>query len=332
MKIPRKKRVIMDKVIPPIPKEELLSELTPEKFVRKTNKGGNEVYIFTYRDSPSLMQELGRLRELSFRMAGGGTGKPLDLDSYDLGDDPYQQLIVWDPEQQEIIGGYRFYICNERTDPSRLATSHLFRFSDKFVREYIPHLVELGRSFIQPEYQRTGRSAKKGIFALDNLWDGLGAVVINNPQVLYFFGKMTMYSHFHKEARNLILYFLDKHFGDREGLAVPLYPVKPGYDEKKMAELFTGKDFQEDYKILSAEVRKLGENIPPLFNSYMNLSPTMKVFGTVLHHEFGDVEETGLMITIRDMYIEKVSRHLASYDESFRLEDLGENNPDGKDQ
>ncbi len=324
--------MIMDNVLPPIPKEELLKELTPEKFVRKTNKGGNEVYIFTYRDAPNLMQELGRLRELSFRMAGGGTGKPLDIDDYDLGDDPYRQLIVWDPEQQEIIGGYRFYICDEHTDPSRLATSHLFRFSDKFVREYIPHLVELGRSFIQPEYQRTGKSAKKGIFALDNLWDGLGAVVINNPQVRYFFGKMTMYSHFHKEARNLILYFLDKHFGDREGLAVPLYPVRPGYDEEIMKELFTGKDFQEDYKILSTEVRKLGENIPPLFNSYMNLSPTMKVFGTVLHHEFGDVEETGLMITIRDMYIEKVSRHLASYDESFRLEDLGEHKNEERDQ
>lgn len=323
----------MDKIIPPIPREELLKELTPDKFVRNTNKGGNEVYIFTYKDSPNLLQELGRLRELSFRLAGGGTGKPLDIDSYDLGDDPYKQLIVWDPEQQEIIGGYRFYICDENTDPSRLATSHLFRFSDKFIREYIPHLVELGRSFIQPEYQRTGKSAKKGIFALDNLWDGLGAVVINNQQVKYFFGKMTMYSHFHKEARNLIHYFLNKHFGDREGLAVPIYPVKPHWDEEKMKKLFTGKDFQEDYKILSTAVRELGENIPPLFNSYMNLSPTMKVFGTVLHKEFGEVEETGLMITIRDMYIEKVSRHLASYDENFRLEDLnGQKKKDKADQ
>ena len=311
----------MENVSPPVPKDQLLKELTPEKFVRKTNKGGNDVYVFTYHDSPNLMHELGRLRELSFRMAGGGTGKSLDIDDYDLGDDPYKQLIVWDPEAQDIIGGYRFYICHTDTDPSRLATSHLFRFSDKFVREYIPYLVELGRSFIQPAYQRTGSSAKKGLFALDNLWDGLGAVVIDNPQVRYFFGKMTMYSHFHKEARTLILYFLDKHFGDREGLAVPIYPVQPDWDEEKMKQLFTGRDFQEDYKILSTEVRNLGETIPPLFNAYMNLSPTMKVFGTVLHHEFGDVEETGLMITIRDMYIEKVARHLASYDESFRLHD-----------
>ncbi len=315
--------MIMEEVIPPVPREKLLEELTPEKFVRKTNKGNNEVYIFTYHDSPHLMQELGRLRELSFRMAGGGTGKSLDIDEYDRGDDPYQQLIVWDPEEQEIIGGYRFYICDEKTDPAKLATHHLFRFSDKFVKEYLPHLVELGRSFIQPAYQRTGRAARKGIFALDNLWDGLGAVVINNPKVRYFFGKMTMYPHFHKEARNLILYFLQKHFGDREQLAVPRYPVTPDWDEEKMKTLFTGKDFREDYKILSTEVRKLGENIPPLFNSYMNLSPTMKVFGTVLHKEFGEVEETGLMITIRDMYIEKVSRHLSSYDENFRLEDLG---------
>jgi len=313
----------MENVIPTVPKERILKGLAAAKFVRKTNKGGNDVYIFTSQDSPDLMEEVGRLRELSFRMAGGGTGKALDLDEYDLGEDPYKQLIVWDPDAQQIIGGYRFYICNQDTDPSRLATSHLFRFSDKFISEYIPHLVELGRSFIQPEYQRTGRSAKKGIFALDNLWDGLGAVVVDNPQVDYFFGKMTMYPHFNKEARNMILYFLDKHFGDREGLAIPIYPVEPGWDEEKMKQLFTGRNFEEDYKILSTAVRSLGENIPPLFNSYMNLSPTMKVFGTVLHTEFGSVEETGLMITIRDMYIEKVSRHLASYDENFRLHDMG---------
>ncbi len=310
----------MEDVIPPVPKELILEELTPDKYIRKTNKGYNEVYIFTYKDSPNLMRELGRLREISFREAGGGTGKSLDIDEFDLGDHPYKQLIVWDPSAKEIIGGYRFFICHRNTDPARLATSHLFRFSDKFLKEYMPHLVELGRSFVQPEYQRTGAHAKKGIFALDNLWDGLGAVVIDNPGVKYFFGKMTMYPHFQKKARDLILYFLDRYFGDREDLVIPIHPMQPEYDKKEMDALFSGNNYLENYKILSQQVRQLGENIPPLFNSYMNLSPTMKIFGTVINYEFGDVEETGLMITIKDLYLDKVTRHLSSYNEDFRLD------------
>ncbi|HHJ11086.1 MAG TPA: GNAT family N-acetyltransferase [Bacteroidetes bacterium] len=312
----------MEDIIPPVPRELILKELTPDKFVRKTNKGNNEVYIFTYRDSPNLMQELGRLREISFREAGGGTGKSLDIDEFDIGDHPYKQLIVWDPEAREILGGYRFFICRRDIDLSWLATSHLFRFSNKFIREYLPYLVELGRSFVQPHYQQTGKSARKGIFALDNLWDGLGAVVIDNPGIKYFFGKMTMYPHFKKEARDLILYFLDKYFGDHEGLVIPINPLKPEYDEKEMEKIFSGKDYFENYKILSQAVRNLGENIPPLFNSYMNLSPTMKIFGTVINDEFGDVEETGLMITLKDLYIDKVNRHLTTYNENYRLDEV----------
>ena len=309
----------MEEIIPAVPKKLIKNELTRDKLIRKTNNGGNEVYIFSYLDSPNLMRELGRLREISFREAGGGTGKSLDIDEYDLGDYPYKQLIVWDPVEEEIIGGYRYFICRENADPSKLATSHLFRFSEKFIKEYMPFLVELGRSFIQPSYQRTGKSARKGIFALDNLWDGLGAVIIDNPDVRYFFGKMTMYPHFHKKARNLILYFLDNYFGDRENLIVPIEKLHPEYDKKEMEKIFPGTNYLEDYKILSQIVREMRENIPPLFNAYMNLSPTMKVFGTVINHEFGDVEETGLMITLRDLYIKKVNRHLASYDENFRL-------------
>ena len=303
----------MEKIIPPVPKELILKELTTDKFVRKTNKGNNEVYIFSSADSPHLMRELARLREISFREAGGGTGKSFDIDEFDVGEHPYQQLIVWDPEAGEILGGYRFFICSRDTDVSWLATSHHFRFSEKFREEYLPHLVELGRSFVQPAYQQTGMSSRKGVFALDNLWDGLGALVIDNPGIKYFFGKMTMYPHYRKEARNLILYFLDRYFGDREGLVTPLKPLQPEYDEKEMEKIFTGRDYLENYRILSQAVRNLGENIPPLFNSYMNLSPTMKIFGTVINDEFGDVEETGLMITLKDLYQEKVVRHLETY-------------------
>ncbi|MFW5709967.1 MAG: GNAT family N-acetyltransferase, partial [Bacteroidota bacterium] len=205
----------MKEIVPPVERQKLIDELTEDKFVRDTNYGHNELYIFSHKDSPYLMREVGRLRELSFRTAGGGTGKDCDIDEYDISDDPYQQLIVWDPKHKEIMGGYRMYIPREGQTPEeiekRLVTTHLFEFSDDFRNNYLPYMIELGRSFVQPAYQTTNR-ARKGIYALDNLWDGLGSLVVDNPTMKYFFGKVTMYPHFNTRARDLILYFLKKHF------------------------------------------------------------------------------------------------------------------------
>ena len=181
----------MKEIIPPVPKDLIIRELTTEKLVRTTNNASNELYIITYHDSPMVIQEIGRLRELTFRTAGGGTGKSVDIDDYDTSEVPYKQLIVWDPDKKEILGGYRFHICSEQSAyciEKELATSRLFNFSEKFTKEYLPHVIELGRSFVQPAYQSTSRLSK-GIYALDNLWDGLGTLVINNPTKKYFFGK-----------------------------------------------------------------------------------------------------------------------------------------------
>lgn len=312
----------MERILSPVPRDDLEKELTQERFVRKTNNGNKEVYIFTHHDSPLLMREIGRLRELTFRAAGGGTGKALDIDEFDTSDDPYKQLIVWDPEEKEILGGYRFYLCNKTKGDcntiQRLATSELFHFSDKFIRDYLPHLGELGRSFVQPAYQSTS-GARKGLFALDNLWDGLGALMIDNPEIRYFFGKVTMYPQFNKEGRDYILYFLMKHFRDVEELVVPIEPLVLDWDLDHLKALFCGMTYLEDYKILSQEVRAKGENIPPLINAYMNLSPTMKTFGTVINTHFGNVQETGIMITLKDIYISKVNRHLSTYRKDYKL-------------
>lgn len=306
----------MNPIISPVDKSLILAELTEDKFVRNTNYGHNQLYIFTAKDSPSLMLEVGRLREWSFRSAGGGTGKEVDIDEYDTAEDSYQQLIVWDPKHEEILGGYRFYVPaeNETGDQiaSKLVTNHLFNFSDKFKKEYLPHMIELGRSFVQPMYQST-HLARKGIFALDNLWDGLGSLIIEHPSMKYFFGKVTMYTHFNKEARNLILFFLNKHFADSEKLVTPTRPIELNIDTVKLQAVFNSSNYKDDYKILVKGVREHGENLPPLINAYMNLSPTMKVFGTVITEDFGGVEETGIMITIKDIYIPKVERHIANY-------------------
>lgn len=312
----------MKPIVDPLPKDQIIAELTKDKLLRKTNNGNNEVYVFTNNDSPSLMHEVGRAREITFRHAGGGTGKEIDIDEFDTDkEDPQHQLIVWDPDNKEIIGGYRFYYPRKgciKCDVTKLASSAYFRFSDKFLKKYYPHLMELGRSFVHPDYQSRAR-LRKSLYALDNLWDGLGALVLENHHLKFLFGKVTMYTHFNQRARNMILYFLKRHFDDPDNLVIPLDHANIDIHEEEMKKLFRGRSYKEDYKILSREVRNLGENIPPLINAYMGLSPTMRTFGTFINHKFGDVEETGIMITLRDIYIEKINRHLASYKKDFLI-------------
>ncbi len=305
-----------------VPVEELMAELSRIGMLRKTNNANNEVYLFDHHSSSLLMHELGRIRELTFRHAGGGTGKALDLDEYDLDPDhPQKQLIIWDPDNREIIGGYRFIFPGRKEkgfSVDRYASSAYFTFSPKFIRKFLPHTMELGRSFVRPEYQ-SAAMGRKSLYALDNLWDGLGAIIIDNRQIKFLFGKVTMYTHYNVKARNMILYFMLKYFPDPERLAVPDDPIVLDIHEGEMKLIFTGRNFKEDLKILSLEVRKLGENIPPLINAYMNLSPSMRCFGTFINHHFGNVEETGIMITVRDIYIDKINRHLASYRANFNI-------------
>lgn len=306
----------MKDIIEAVDTKLLMSELTKDKFVRSTHFGDNEIYIFTHKDSPNLIKEVGRLREIAFRTAGGGTGKDCDLDEFDLSDHPYKQLIVWDPREREILGGYRYIESkcaptDENGNPE-FATSKLFHYSDEFKREYLPYLIELGRSFVVPAKQAT--SGRRALFALDNLWDGLGSLVVDNPDIKYFFGKVTMYTHFNVEARNMILYFLNTYFGNYEHLIRLINPLDLEMDEAKLKSMFAGDNYEADYKILNKNVRELGENIPPLINAYMGLSPTMKVFGTSVNPYFGGVEETGIMITINDIYPNKSKRHVETYE------------------
>ena len=303
-------------IIAPIPKEVLRSELTREHQLRMTNKSNNEIYVITAHNAPNVMREIGRLREIAFREAGGGTGKDCDIDEFDICDNCYKQLIVWNPEEEEIIGGYRYlsgtyWELDEAGQPI-LATSHMFHFSEKFLKEYMPYTIELGRSFVSLPYQ-SSRKGAKSLFALDNLWDGLGALTVIKPNVKYFFGKMTMYPSYIRKGRDMILYFLKKYFDDKERLIIPMKPLKIETDEQELQQLFNGKDFNEDYRILNREVRALGYNIPPLVNAYMNLSPTMKLFGTAINYGFGDVEETGILIAMEEVFEQKRVRHIDSF-------------------
>lgn len=308
----------MQSIIQPIDKELIISELTPERRLRTANKGGNEVYVVDAFNAPNIMREIGRLREIAFRDAGGGTGKECDIDEFDTMQTPCRQLIVWDPNDQEIVGGYRFILGEDikmKDDVPNIATSHMFGFSQKFLKELLPNTLELGRSFVSIGYQST-RSNSKAIYVLDNLWDGLGALTVLYPQIKYLFGKVTMYPSYGKDARDILLGFLHKYFHDDHKLVWPLQELPNEAKSEKIQKIFTGKDFREDYKILNQTIRGLGRNIPPLVNAYMSLSPTMKVFGTAVNHEFGDVEETGIFFKISEIFEEKKRRHIHSFKES----------------
>lgn len=304
----------MDYTIAPIPKKDLKAELTPERFVRKTNKGDNEIYVVDAHNAPQVLREIGRLREISFAAAGGGTGSPLDIDAYDTSAHCYQQLLVWSPEDEEIVGGYRFIDCSKIADlsPIPLSTTHYFDFSEKFVNEYLPLTIELGRSWVQPNFQPQV-NARKGIFSLDNLWDGLGAITADNPHIKHFFGKVTMYTSYHSEARDALLAFMHHYFPDRENLVRPKKPLTLHHDMHHFLNQLTGLDFKAGLRILSNFVKDRGELIPPLINNYMQLSPSMKTFGTAMNNDFGAVEETGILVTIADIYPEKRLRHVETY-------------------
>lgn len=304
----------MQKIIDPIDKNILLKELTPAHFIRSTNNGNNHIYIINNTNCPNLMLEIGRLREVTFRAAGGGTGKEIDIDEYDVSSTPYNQLIVWNPEENEIVGGYRYICCGDAIKDGKihLATTELFSFSEKFIADYMPYTIELGRSFVQPKFQPSAEN-RKGLFSLDNLWDGLGALVIDNPNVQHFFGKVTMYTDYNVLARDMILTFMLHYFPDTEKLVWAHKPITIKNDMTSFLASIKGLNYKDGHKILNQNVRNLGENIPPLVNAYMNLSPTMKSFGTAINNDFGEVEETGILVTIKDIYDTKKERHISTY-------------------
>ena len=310
----------MEEIIDPISTELIEAELTPNLFLRNTNKGGNEIYIITHQNAPNTMREIGRLREISFRSSGGGAGVSCDIDEYDTMEHPYHQLLVWNPEAKEIIGGYRYlHGCEVKLKENgqpHITSSHLFTYSERFIKEYLPYTIELGRSFVRPEYQSSKMGAKS-LYALDNLWDGLGALPLVIPNTKYFFGKATIYRSFDERCLCCLFAFLKKYFPDNDNLVTPRFPVDLGekYREmdKEMNKILSGSNYKEDYTLLKSYLKSCGHNIPPLVNAYMSLSPTMRTFGSCINDEFGDVIETGLMITIEEIFEQKKLRHVTSF-------------------
>lgn len=314
----------MKDLLIPIDRELIKAELTPEKLLRTSNKAGNLIYLTTAAESPNIMKEIARIRELAFRLCGAGSGKVFDMDEFDWAERPYKQLFVWDPQSEEIIGGYRLIFgtdvkIKENGQPD-LVTAGMYHFSQDFIDNYLPYTIELGRSFVHPDYQAS-KMGPKSLYSMDNLWDGLGAITMLRPDMKYFFGKVTMYPQYDEVARELIFAFLEKYFGTDASLVNPIEPFARPQMEEDFSALFTGLDFKEDYKVLNGKVRERGVNIPPLVNTYISISAATKSFGYAVCEELGGLIEFAIMVPIYEMYEEKKARHVETFvnENNFKL-------------
>lgn len=293
-------------IIPPVDREILTAELTPDKHIRTFK--GLEVYIFTADEAPHVMQEIGRIREVEFRREGGGTGKSIDIDSFDIGEMPYRQLVVWDSQEQEIVAMYRYMLGRDAMRSHGeigLSTFHLFDFSPTFQRDYLPHTIELGRAVVN-------RSAKQRLLGLFVVWSGLGALVREHPDLRYFFGKVTLFPTYHPAARDTLLNFLQVYFPDPDYLVRPR-PQFQALTTDDSDYPFTGCDYVREYVQLQDLLKQRGETIPSLLTSYMDLTRTMKTFGTIYDRDLGHLDDTGILVTIADINSAKRARFIDSY-------------------
>lgn len=301
----------MKPIIAPVEAEILLHELEGH-LLRPSNKAGNLIYDITAHECPNVMREIGRLREISYRAGGGGTGKELDIDDQDIMPRPYHQLIVWDPDNNQIIGGYRYLFGHEaeiRNGQPFITSAHLFHYSERFIRDYLPNTIEFGRAFVQPMYQKREMGVK-ALFALDNIWDGIGAVLFNHPEMRYMIGKVTIYPEYNEQARELIYAYLDRYHKGEQGLIEPYHPL---LSQPLTHSPFEGEDKQENYHILQHAVREQGTVIPPIFTAYLNLTNDLQFFGNAINDEFSDVLESGIMVDLETVYPEKKERYINSY-------------------
>lgn len=300
----------MQPIIPPVETALLLSELEGH-LLRPSNKAENLIYDITAHECPNVMREIARLREISYREGGGATGKEMDIDEMDTMARPYHQLIVWDPENRQIVGGYRYLLGSEaeiRDGQPYITSAHLYHYSERFIREYLPYSVEFGRAFVQPMYQKR-EMGMKALFALDNIWDGIGALVYNHPEIRYMFGKVTIYPCYNATARELIYHYLDRfHRGDRTLFAPykeePLLPIQTPFE---------GSDLDQNYHLLQHAVREQGTVIPPMFTAYLNITNHLQFMGNAINDELSNVYETGIMVDIDTIYAEKKERYIAPY-------------------
>lgn len=245
-------------VVHPVNRKALKKNLKTAQLVGETSDG-KKIYIYDYQHDSPVMNEIGRLRELTFRTVEEGTGKSLDLDRYDT---YYRHLILWDEEDLEIVGAYRIgeagnIVKNKGIDG--LYTSTLFNFNETF-QNYLPNALELGRSFVQPRYW--------GKRSLDYLWFGIGAYINANPHIKYLFGPVSLSNAYPSNSKELIVAFYQTQFGSLQHLAQGKRPYQPSEDVTAISEAEFSGDYKQSYKKLNMLLDLEGVKVPTLFKQY----------------------------------------------------------------
>lgn len=225
-------------------------------------KDGKVIFLYQYRDDCPVIQEIARLRELTFRAVEEGTGYAFDLDMYDV---YYSHLVLWDEDDLEIVGSYRIgegqKIMNS-LGVEGFYTNSLFDLKADFQR-LLPYTLELGRSFVQPRYW--------GQRSLDYLWYGIGAYLHDHPEVKYLFGPVSISNAYPQLAKEVIISFYQQQFGSDLPLAEARTPFIISEKCRQFAEAEFNGDYKASFKILTSELKKLGLKIPMLYKQYVEL-------------------------------------------------------------
>jgi len=294
----------MVSVAPPVNPTTVQGELSPDKLLCRFRD--IEIYVTTAAESPAVMTEIGRIREREYRREGAGRNRPIDVDEYDTGPTPYRQLVAWDPVHREIIAMYRYIFCRtavDRGDLSLLRTAQLFSFSPDFTRETLPVTVELGRSVVN-------REAKRAILGLFAVWAGLGAIVVECPQIRYFFGNVSVYRTWPAEAVDLLIGYLYEHHSTTGGVTGHRAVAyrSPGILRKRR-ELFHGQAAADAYGRLEFALARYRLAPPPILVSYLRATTGLSVYDTVRDADFGGAYEVALTVSTRHL-TEKTRRRI----------------------
>ena len=266
------------------------------------------IYTFDGVRLPRLMREVWRLREMSYREVGITLSDDVSGNAMDM-DGVCRQLVVWDDEARRLVGGYRYVVGADVVGCERLSVSRYFALSQRFVSDFLPRAMELGRSFISPEYQSA--AGRHTIYALDALGEGLGRVV-EALDVRYLFGRVTLYPALCGEARDLLLGFMRYIFPPRERLLVARVPLGVGLSRFRCRQIFVGETLAENYRILLSRMRDLQSVVPPIISSYIRLSPSMQTFDVYENGDLGGVVEAAIMLTVEDFYDDIKRRYLSN--------------------
>jgi putative hemolysin len=291
-------------IIFPVERKTLKKELERCTMLGRT-KNDFGIFITDVESTPGIIREIARLREVTFRKVGEGTGKKADTDTYDS---YYKHIFIWDDSELEIIGAYRIGICEsiyKQRGISGLYSSSLFNYSDEFINKHMHNSIELGRSFVQKKYWNSN--------ALDYLWLGIGAYINHNPQIKYMFGPVSLSNSFPDELKIMIIYFYQKWFGANEDTVIAKKKfIISEKSKEEMDFLFRNKEFNADFKTLKYLIKTFGFTLPPLFKQYSELCDEngVKFYDFSIDTLFNNCVDGLILVEIDKIKDEKKERYI----------------------